>query len=143
MDAELVTLAGSAASTVVTLLATDAWEKAKAAMGALWRQVHPDRAEGVEADLVDTRVQVLAARADRDAEAEQELVAEWQGRIRRLLAADPAVAAELRRLLDTELTPALPAGSQVWTGDVHMDATATGHARIYQVGQGTQHITDR
>ncbi|HEX5493982.1 MAG TPA: hypothetical protein VFX70_05325 [Mycobacteriales bacterium] len=152
MDAELVSLSSVAATTVVTLLATDAWERATSALGALWRRVHPDRAGAVEADLADARAELLAARAATDAPTrpvgpagatERALVDEWRVRIGRLLAADPDVAAELCRVLDTDLLPALPAGSGVWTGDVRMTAHAEGNARIYQVGQGTQHITER
>jgi len=108
MDAELAALAGTAGSTVVTLLATDAWGKTKTAVGALWRRVHPQRAEVVEAELVEARTELLAARAAGNGQAEQALVGEWQSRIRRLLASDPNVATELREvmaLLD-------PAGAQ-------------------------------
>lgn len=92
-------LAGTAGSTIVTLLATDAWEKTKTAVGGLWKRVHPGRAGAVEADLVEARTEVLAARAAGDAQTERDLTAEWQGRIRRLLAADSGVAAELRQVL--------------------------------------------
>lgn len=142
MDAELVTLAGTAASTVVTLLVTDGWEKAVAAMGELWRRVHPDRAAAVEADLADARTEILSTPESRAARAERALVTEWQARIGRLLSADPALAGELRRILDTDLRPALPADAPTWTGDVRMSAHAQDQARIYQVGQGSQHITE-
>jgi hypothetical protein len=143
VDAELLTLANTAGTTLVTLLATDAWEKSKSAVGALWRRVHPERAEAVQAELVEARAEVLAARADGDDAVGSELVTEWRRRLRRLLTADPTVAAELRRLLDEELTPALSATGQTWAGNVDMRAEASGNARVYQVGQGTQHITER
>jgi len=141
MDAELFALASTASTTVVTLLATDAWEKAKNALGTLWRRVHPERAATIEAELVDARTELLAAHAAGDQQTEQDLVAEWRGRLQRLLTADPRLADELRRLLDEQLIPALPAGHS-WTGPVHMTAHAK-DGRIYQVGQGDQHITER
>jgi len=143
VDAELLTLANTAGTTLVTLLATDAWGKSASAVGDLWRRVHPERAEAVRAELVEARAEVLAAQAAGDGVVESELVAEWRRRLRRLLAADPGVAAELRRVLDEELTPALSASGRNWTGDVDMRAEASGHGRVYQVGQGTQHITEQ
>jgi len=143
VDAALAALASTAGTTVVTLLATDAWQRAKAGMGALWRRVYPDRAQVIEAELVEAREEVVAARAAGDDAVEQALVGEWQGRLRRLLAAHPDLAVELRRLLDEELAPALPAGGQSWTGDVDMRAEASGHGRVYQVGQGEMTIGER
>lgn len=142
VDAELVELAGTAGTTIVTLLATDAWEKTKAAVAGLWGRVHPQRAETVAAELVEARGELLAAQASGDTDTEQALVGEWQSRIRRLLAADPAVAGELRQLLG-ELAPAQPAGTQVWTGTVTMTTTASGNAQVNQLGQGIQNITGR
>lgn len=140
VDAELVELAGTAGTTIVALLATDAWEKTKTAVAGLWGKVHPQRAETVAAELVEARADLLAARAGGDTDTEQALIGEWQSRLRRLLAADPAVAGELRRLLG-DLTPAQPGGTQVWTGNVTMTATGSGNAQINQLGQGIQNIT--
>jgi hypothetical protein len=143
VDAELLTLANTGGTALVTLLATDAWEKSKSAAGALWQRVHPERAETVQAELVEARAEVLAARAAGDDAVESELVMEWRRRLRRLLTTDPTVATELRRLLDEELAPALSATGRTWTGNVDMRAEASGNARVYQVGQGNQHITER
>ncbi|MGH3688008.1 MAG: hypothetical protein ACRDSM_23780, partial [Pseudonocardiaceae bacterium] len=62
MDPELTALTAMAATTVVQLLATTAWEQAKNAVGELWRRVHPDRAETVQAELEETRLELLTAR---------------------------------------------------------------------------------
>jgi len=88
----MAALAATAATTLVASLATDGWERAKSAMGGLWRRVYPDRADAVEADLVDIRAEVLAARAAGDEQAEQVLADEWRSRLRRLLASDPRLA---------------------------------------------------
>lgn len=92
MDAELATLAGTAGTTIVAAMVTDTWEKTKTAVVGLWHRVHPQRAEGIDAELVEVRRELLAARAAGDGQVERDLVVEWQGRLRRLLAADQDVA---------------------------------------------------
>lgn len=99
MDPELTALTSTAATTVVQLLATAAWGQAKSAVGGLWRRAHPERAETVQAELEEGRIEVLAARQVGDEQVEQALVGEWQGRLRRLVAADPQLADELRRVV--------------------------------------------
>jgi hypothetical protein len=139
---ELTALAVSAGTQVVALLATDAWEATKAAVGSVWRRVHPERAELVEAELADARTEIVAARAAGDTSSEEALAGEWQGRLRRLFAADEAAATELLQALN-ELASQLPEAERVQIGNISMTATATSHGRTYQVGQGTQHITER
>jgi hypothetical protein len=78
VDPELAVLTSTAATTVVQLLATAAWEQAKSAVVGLWRRVHPERAEMVQAELEDSRAEVLAARQVGDEQIEQALVGEWQ-----------------------------------------------------------------
>ena len=134
----------TAANTAVTLLVTDGWQRVSTGLGDLWRQAQPNRASAVEAELLEARDQIVAARAAGPAqsrEIEEALVDEWQARLRRLLAANPELVAELRRLVNDEWTPALPAQSRAWAGDVTMHATASGQGRVYQVGQGEQHIS--
>ncbi|EHM25479.1 MULTISPECIES: hypothetical protein [Streptomyces] len=132
MNPELVTLAQSASVTLVGLMATDAWERTRDGVVALWQRARPERADAVAAELDNTREDLAA-----DAGIEGELAAEWQGRIRRLLIDRPQVAEELQRLLD-ELAP----GATVSPATVSQHATATGHSRVYQAGRD-QHITDR
>ncbi|MFJ9410485.1 hypothetical protein [Streptomyces sp. NPDC101393] len=115
-------------------MATDAWQHARDAAVTLWRRVHPERVPAVEAELGEVRAELLAAREEGDVQAEEELAADWQRRLRRLLRDDPSLADELRRVLDEELNPLLAPGDQVQPGSVQMNATASGHARIYQAG---------
>lgn len=146
MDAELVTLASTAASTIVTLLATDAWEKARSAVGTFWQRMHPASARAIEAELTEAQA-ALVADANRDEHPRQALAdalrAEWSGRLRRLLVSHPQAADELRRLLDEELIPALPQAVQAWSGTVEMRAKASGQGRVYQVGQGTINVGEQ
>jgi hypothetical protein len=129
VDSEITELAGTAATTLVTLLTTDGWQRVKEQFASLWRRAQPERAEAIAAELEAARDDLLAAQGDGDSDTEAELGAEWQGRIRRLLAAHPEAAGHLRGLL-AELAPeALAAPS------VTQHATASGHARVYQAGR--------
>jgi hypothetical protein len=140
MDPELGKLVSTAATTLVAALTTGTWELAKQGLGSLWRRVHPDRAEAVEAELVEARDQLLAAHQTGDQQLEHDLVDEWQSRLRRLLATAPQLADELRRWND-QLQPALiEAGSQI--GRLDMRARASGRGRVYQAGRD-QHIGEQ
>ncbi|MFJ6519272.1 hypothetical protein ACIQJ4_13640 [Streptomyces filamentosus] len=134
----MVELARVAGTAVVTLMATDAWERTRDGVVALWRRVSPSRADGVEGELEATRDDILAARESGDELAESELREEWAGRLRRLLRAQPEVAHELRRILD-ELAPETQESAP---SAVQMSAEASGSARIYQAGRD-QHIAER
>lgn len=126
MNAELVALAQSAGTTLVGLMATDAWERTRDGIVALWQRARPERADAVAAELGNTREDLAA-----DTDTEGELAAEWQGRIRRLLIDQPQVAEELQRLLD-ELSPST---SPTAAASVTQHASATGHSRVYQAGR--------
>lgn len=140
MDPQIADLARTAGTTMVTLMATQAWESARDGVVALWQRFQPARAESVGDELETTREDLLLAREAGDEESEAELAAEWQGRLRRLLLARPEVADELRRLL-AELTPQLPQ-QQPLIGEIQLRAEASGSARVYQAGRD-QHITER
>jgi hypothetical protein len=139
VDPDLTALTSTAAMTVVKLLATAAWEQATSAVGRLWRRVHPERAETVQAELEETRAEVLAARQVEDEQAEQALVGEWQGRLRRLVAADPHLADDLRRVV-AELRSALADADAPQGTTITMQATAFGTSRVNQAGRYL-HIT--
>ncbi|GAA3900925.1 hypothetical protein [Streptomyces lannensis] len=129
MDPEMAVLAGTAGTTLVTLLTTEVWQRARDGIASLWRRAEPERAEAISAELDMTRRDLLAAQAGGDLESRSELGAEWQGRMRRLLAAHPEETEALRALLN-ELAPYAPADSSVT-----QHATASGHARVYQAGR--------
>ncbi|MEU7912780.1 hypothetical protein [Microbispora bryophytorum] len=131
----------AAATAMVTAMTTEAWQQARDAVVALWRRVHPERIPAVEAELEETRAEVVAARQTGDRQAEQDLVDDWQRKLRRLLAADPRLGDELRRVLDQELAPLLPAAEQSHVRDISMTATAYGHGRVFQAGRD-QHINE-
>ncbi|MDT0546709.1 MULTISPECIES: hypothetical protein [Streptomyces] len=144
MEPQIADLARTAGSTVVALMATDAWQRARERIVALWRRAQPDRADGIDGELETTRDDLLAARDAEDSEDEEtrrELSEEWAGRMRRFLVAHPEVVEELRRVLD-ELSPALPGNDQAMNTTIHMRAEASGSGRVYQAGRD-QHITER
>ncbi|MGC0412115.1 hypothetical protein RKD31_005358 [Streptomyces sp. SAI-163] len=117
-------------------MATDAWQRTREGVVAIWRRVSPERAESVASELDQTREDVLVARSGEDAQTETEIRAEWQGRVRRLLLVDPSVADELRALLD-ELSPQ----NTISDNTVQMRAHATGNGRVYQAARD-QHIQE-
>ncbi|KAB8184835.1 hypothetical protein [Microbispora catharanthi] len=126
-------LALAAASALVSVLASEGWQDGRRAVVALWRRARPEQAPAVEADLAEARTELLAAREAGDEQAEQALVVEWRQRLRRLAAADPEAARELRRIVDEELTPLLPpAGRQI---TVNQNATVSGFGRVNQAGR--------
>ncbi|MFC9595609.1 hypothetical protein ACFTUC_38140 [Streptomyces sp. NPDC056944] len=134
MDPEAALLAGTAGATLVSLLTTEAWQRARDGISLLWRRAQPERAEAVAAELDATRSDLLAAEIAGDPDTRDELGAEWQGRIRRLLVTNPEATDALRRLID-ELDPTVPVPSVVT-----QRATASGDARIYQAGRD-QNVT--
>lgn len=129
MDPETAALASTAGTTLVTLLTTEMWQRARDGVAALWRRAEPERAEAISAELDVTRDDLLDAQAGGDVESRGELDAEWRGRIRRLLTAHPEEAEELRTLLD-EWAP-----HAAETPSVTQHATASGNARVYQAGR--------
>ncbi|MEW1655527.1 hypothetical protein [Streptomyces sp. NPDC093707] len=136
----LVLAAGTA---LVSAMATDAWQQARASAVALWRRVHPERVPTIEAELTEVRDEVLAARAEGDTTAEEGITADWQRKLRRLVQNDPALGQELQRVLDEELTPLLPRDESPRSGTITMQATASGNGRNYQVGQGNLTINEK
>lgn len=136
MDAEVALLAQSAGTTLVALMATDAWQHMRDGITRLWRRTQPERADTVAAELEAGREDVLAAIATDDQETLDELRLQWQGSVRRLLVAQPAAVEELRALLD-QLDPDGSVARQIT-----QHATASGQGRVYQAGRD-QRITER
>ncbi|UMP05335.1 hypothetical protein [Amycolatopsis sp. EV170708-02-1] len=139
MDPELVALAGTSATILVRLLTTDSWKKIVSAVGSLWRKVHPERGATVEAEAEETRTAILAARDAQDPDVEPDAVKEWQGRLRRLMAADPGIADELRRLLG-EWTPSEGDADEARSREVNIRVKASGSSQVTLAGRDA-HIT--
>ena len=136
MDAEVALLAQSAGTTLVALMATDAWHRARDGITQLWRRTQPERAETVAAAASTSSRPASNSAAADDQQTLEELRLQWQGAVRRLLVARPAAVAELRALLD-QLDPDGSVARQIT-----QHATASGQARVYQAGRD-QHIAER
>ncbi|MFJ9148488.1 hypothetical protein ACIRP7_10490 [Streptomyces sp. NPDC102270] len=130
----------TAGTTVVALMATEAWSATRDRVAALWRRFRPADAEDVEAALDETREQIVVGR-EGEGEAEARLADEWQGRMMLLLATAPAAAPALERVL-REARELLPPGEQSSIGSVRISAHAAGNAHVYQAGRDL-HITER
>lgn len=126
MDGELATLAGSAATTIVTLLATDGWGEVKDRIGGLWRRFRPDQADTTVQDLDRAHTEIAAA----DEVVTLAITREWESRLLRLLAAEAGAAAELTQVL-AELRRSCSAQRR---GDVRQTAKASGRSTVIQVG---------
>jgi hypothetical protein len=124
-------LAMAAATALVSAIATDAWKKARSAVLALWRRVHPDRVATVEQELGEARSDVLAG----DQKVTEVVTAAWQRRLLHLLDDDPQLEAELRQIMNDDLIPLLPPAQQQHILNISMTAEASGQAQVYQAGQ--------
>lgn len=118
---------------LVGAMATDVWQRVRASVVTLWRRVHPQQGDTVEADLEGLRAQVLDARQAGRADIEQALTGVWQGRLQQLLLDEPALAVELRRVLDESLTPVLRPAEQSRIGTIIMTGTSHGSSTFTQV----------
>lgn len=127
MDAELVTLASTAAATAVTLATTDVWGQAKHKLVALWRRFRPDQADTILAELDQGQHDLETG----DPAITRAVTLDWEARLLRLLAADAAVAAELGRAVAElrELSAPAPARR-----DIRQEAHADHHSTVIQIG---------
>ncbi|MGW6732604.1 hypothetical protein [Streptomyces sp. NPDC055013] len=116
-------------------MTTDAWQQARAAFVTWWRRIRPRQASRVDSALVESRNRVLTARRAGDDDAESHLVAAWGSRLTALLRDEPALADDLRQLIDEEIAPLLRHKDGDRTGSHEFRAEASGHGRVYQAGR--------
>ncbi|MHC5903899.1 hypothetical protein ACVNF4_08320 [Streptomyces sp. S6] len=94
MEAELVALAGTGATTIVGLMATEAWDQVRQRVVRLFtRGGDPSALDG---ELTASRAALIAAPDEETAD----VTASVRLRLRRLLAENPEAAAELRLLVE-------------------------------------------
>ncbi|MDJ0343941.1 hypothetical protein QMK19_27935 [Streptomyces sp. H10-C2] len=109
MEAELVALATSGATTLVGLMVSESWAQARGRLVALFSRGRTEATAAVEDELDGSRDEVVRALAASDEPTVADVEAAWRLRLRRLLQADPAAADELRAVLEelgSELPPA-------------------------------------
>ncbi|MFJ8957540.1 hypothetical protein ACIRO1_46375 [Streptomyces sp. NPDC102381] len=131
---ELVTLAGAAATAVVSAMVTEGWTAARDGVVSLWQRVRPGDASQVARDL-DNQVEVVTARADHVGALEATRRV-WEGRLITLLMEHPESVEDVRHLVESLCTA--PGAS----GGVTFHVEAHDHARVFQVS-GDQHYYER
>jgi hypothetical protein len=99
MDAELAALAASGATTVVQLMAQDAWTTVRERVLALFGRGAADRTESVRAALDEARIIVASSGGRDDDPRLVALTSDWRDRLLVLLQQEPALAEELRALV--------------------------------------------
>ncbi|WP_329223281.1 NB-ARC domain-containing protein [Streptomyces sp. NBC_01485] len=102
MEAELAALAASGATTLVGLMVSESWERAKSGLARYFGQ----RASGAaaEEELQAASEELDSARAAGDVETQADVQARWRQRLETMFEADPRAAGELAQLL-SELAP--------------------------------------
>ena len=126
MDAEFAGLASSGATTIVNLMASNAWDQVRARVCALWHRFVPGQADAVTDDLDRTCVEIQGA----DEAVVLAVIRELESRLLRLLATDAAVTGELRRVV-SELEQVRPGRQQ--RVNVQQRARASGQSTVIQV----------
>ena len=114
MEAELLTLATSGATTMVGLMVSESWTQARGRIAAFFGR-DGSSSDVIEAELETARRELATGREEGDELAAADIEAQWRTRLRRVLRTDPVAAAELRALLD-ELAPLVEEGR---AGAVH------------------------
>jgi hypothetical protein len=135
LDADIADLVTSGATTLISLMVTDAWGRAKEAATSLFTRRQPALVDSIETELEETRHQVLTAREANDSQTEVELMLEWKSRLRRAVATDPDLITELGSFVSKYGVSAVNANDAT----IQVIGNASDRARIYQQGQGTQH----
>lgn len=127
MDLDYAALATAAATAVVTAMAREGWDGVRSAVARLWRRGRPEQVAQVEAALEQSRQELVSSEESLANLTETELVAEWQAKLRRLLAAEPEVADELTEILGLQ--------AQRGTGVKFGPVTHLGLGDVYQAGR--------
>lgn len=129
METEAAALLATAGTTVVGLMATDAWNQTHNGLVRLWHRFRPETAEAVGRELTSSRATIVAAPAGADTSPEAALGPLWTRELHELLA-DPRAARELGALLlaCTQSAGAAPSKQRI-------EAKAKGHGRSYAAGR--------
>ncbi|MEU0036448.1 hypothetical protein [Streptomyces sp. NPDC006333] len=99
MEAELTALAVSGATTLVQLMAGEAWTAAKSRASALFGRGRSREEQAADTELEQARTAAVAAAHSGDRAALAGIESQWQARLLLLLREDPAAEGELRALI--------------------------------------------
>lgn len=128
---ELVALAGTAASSLVSAMAGDAWTQIRTRIGRLLGR-GDQQTENRALDTLDEDAAALAA-SGGDAALARDISTQWTVRLRDLLRADPDAADALRGLvaeLGAPVVGTLSGHGAVAAGDVNVTAEHGGVAAV-------------
>ncbi|WP_121746463.1 hypothetical protein [Streptomyces sp. E2N166] len=140
MDPYLLTLAGTAGTSLVALLVGEGWQQTRDGVVTVWRRFRPQAAEEVERELEASRTAALDAADTDGSDPAGRLEGQWVGRFAALLGEHPEAADELRDLVEGWQRQA--SDGQRIDGGVRLEARAQDNARVYQAARD-QHITER
>ncbi|MFJ6776994.1 hypothetical protein ACIQOV_39595 [Kitasatospora sp. NPDC091257] len=121
MEPEITEIATRGATVLAGLMVTSAWERVKPRVAAMFGR----RAESVSEELDETQAELIATPEDGREVAAQSAQGEWEPKLRRLLANDRTMVAELQAILD-EFAPDRPDRAP---GTVHNEIS--GNAKIH------------
>ena len=131
MDGTLANLATSTATTLVGLMATDAWTQTKQVASAIFKRRGQD-ADAILEELEGSNDLVWRCPAAEVDALRASQIAAWSTHLRLMLSTDPGLAHALQEI--NECTADITQLSSTVT----MNAKATGQGRIYQQGSGLQ-----
>jgi hypothetical protein len=150
MDEELAALAAAGAATVVTAMATDAWNVIREAVAGLFHRLEDRRRAAIEERLDGNAA--LVEQADDPDRARTALRGMWTLELVALLREDPDCREELARLIaeadgaptgdqDTAAADTRNSASGGDEGTVFVQTnTVRGHATVFAVQNGDQHV---
>ncbi|MET9564228.1 hypothetical protein [Streptomyces tauricus] len=131
MESELTPVVAPGASTVVGLMATDAWNAARPHIVALLRQC--DRAQEdtlrIENELELERREVVTARDSGDMAAVADIEAVWRTRLRRVLHDSPSAATTLGALIAEPSSDSGPVHNEISGAASHPPVIPPGNVR--------------
>ncbi|MET8371779.1 hypothetical protein [Micromonospora profundi] len=133
MDPEFAALAAAGAQTIVTLVATEGWERAKELVVGAFARRGDVTSQGIGSELQRSHDLISAADSSNDRSVREQEQARWDARLRLLMLEDPGAVP-----IVGELVRSAGVANVSSTGTIKMQARASGQARIYQQGHGNQ-----
>ncbi|MWA08334.1 hypothetical protein [Streptomyces sp. BA2] len=131
MDPQIVAVAGTAGTAIVSAMATDGWQRARDSVVALWQRFRPESADSIHENFEENRRLLVNSLQAGDEHTHAALVAAWNGYLLGLLVAQPQALDALR-----QLNAAL---GQEKTSSAHpslnITAHASGNGRVFQAGR--------
>ncbi|MFD4659148.1 hypothetical protein ACFWP2_26355 [Kitasatospora sp. NPDC058444] len=126
MDPEFTDIATQGAAMLAGLMVTSAWERVKPRVAAMFGR----RAESISEELDETQAELVAAPEEGRESAALSARGEWEPKLRRLLANDQAMVAELQAIL-AEFAPE-PADQPGSTVHNEISGNAKIHGKVVQ-----------